>query len=1556
MTLVSYTQNHEDIMLWRALRHVQGGFYVDVGANDPVDDSVTKLFYDRGWQGINVEPSVEYFARLQEQRPRDINLSCAAGAEDGTIQFYETTTRGWSTSDRDVGESYLAQGLATFKTVEVLKLDTIFGRFLPKDIHFLKIDVEGAEASVLQGLSLDRYRPWILVIESLDPLSQRPIFDTWEPVLLRHEYQFVYFDGLNRYYLAQEHFALAPAFSAPPNVLDGFQSSTVVDLLTRNVRAESEVTKLRAQRLMVGSKVEELLDRISSAEATTDQLRTNLQQTEAELTDVRQQYFSLLRSRSWRFTRPLRVVGQFVRWSIHYAKATSIGQKFKVLLLRGFIRAAKRIDLHPKIKRGLMRLVSSMPALDYKLRSILTAHRLNPDSAEHVIRVADIVFDDRIMRDYESDRIALPLPAGQRVLYLYVDHTVQCPTNTGVQRVTRILASSLVSHGEYVRYVKWDAGSNQCLLINFEEREHLARWNGPAIKVGESDIYPAPDSLQIPVSPRASSENHWLIVPEVTHITFNAHPVTLDLLLWSRRSGLKSGFIFYDAIPLRRKELSEMAHKHAQYMKQLLLADVVWPISDWSAKDLLAYWATQESADTKSQPEVQTLPLPGESLLSQRANTSEAADQLILSIGSIETRKNQVQLIHAFELYRKKHPQSKWRLTLVGNLHPSVADEVRRATSSDPAIKHLGHVSDQELDALYRSCAFTVFPSMEEGFGLPILESLWYGKPCICADFGAMAEVAYDGGCLTVDTRSLDALTAAVTRLIQEDDLRLMLAKQAFARPIKTGYEYAGEICARVEHESQPAARLGHVYYWIDATLQFNKNTGIQRVSRQLARALMSIGIDLIPVKWNETLEQFGPVTNTELTFFAKWNGPDTSAWHEWVAPANAKSGSWFFMPDLPLNRSPTERAKLICFARNVGLRCAAVFYDAIPWKMRNIYPPHFAEAHREYMVGLNQYDLVLPISSYSRDDLVDFLGDALEKPQSLDAKIKVVALPGEFSESSRITQSVMPNDTSVTILCVGTVEPRKNHETLLNAFALAAQHSNVKLQLVIAGGSHSIEPALAVRVREFIASHPGIVWEENADDARLRELHAQCSFTVYPSVEEGFGLPILESLWYGKPCICANFGAMMEVAEGGGCMIVDVRNANALAETIQQLAEDRTLRDKLSHEAMHRAFKSWRDYAQEVAMRLAHTTPTPKAAPLFLAAAEIKDRAAAMMLRKRPKLSICISTYNRAEWLATSLRNWAALYPLPQPDVELLVCDNTSTDHTPEVIKPYLSRPDFSYHRNVQNVGMLGNLRETAHHASGEYVWIVGDDDLLLPGSIERVLDAIHLHPQVALVYLNYAFTRVEDARTVTDFSTFFREATPIVPAEADQKGPIREICARNENFFTAIYTLVFRRDHAIRAYSQDTTGRPFSTMSTCIPTTKYVLNYMMEEPGVWIGTPQLIVNMNVSWAKYAPLWILERIPEVYEVAEQKGVASEEIDRWRRHTLPGVEHYFREIFSTDPLNNAAYFSASRLVRRFKHLPEFAEISSSLREIYSRAHELGHPAAKLPVSRVFPNI
>jgi len=1126
--------------------------------------------------------------------------------------------------------------------------------------------------------------------------------------------------------------------------------------------------------------------------------------------------------------------------------------------------------------------------------------------------------------------------------YVFVDHTIACPTNTGVQRVVRGVAKDLVDGGSRVVFVKWDPKTAGCVRINVAERTYLGQWNGPALSAGDVDFYAPAGAPAVPIKVAANSGS-WLLVPEVTHITFQSEPVTARLIAWARAVDLGIQFIYYDAIPLRRPEFAEIAARHAQYMRDLCAADAIWPISRWSADELASFWRAGRDADNAHLPIIRPLHLPAQ-FDQRRIVDVQPGEKLILSVGTLEPRKNQIALIRAFQEFLSEHPDSGWRLVLVGNLHPVVADDIRAATRPDSAIQFREHVSDLELTDLYQRCAFTVFPSIDEGFGLPILESLWHAKPCICANFGAMSEVASGGGCLEVDVRDHGSLKSALERLIDDAELRQSLSRDAVNRQMTQWSDYLNEIYVR------GAAAEPLIFFWVDATISFPTNTGIQRVARQLARGLIESGFRLVPVKWGSLDEPFHPVSVEELTHFAAWNGPPVDGWNCWIAPECHRGAGWFLMSELPLNLSAAEQEAVRRTAEVSKLKTAAVFYDTVPWKMRDIYPKPFYTAHLSYMRELSFYSVVLPISKYSRNEYVNVLMQEFRLTRPSLGHVLACTLPGEFPELPRqnVTRFSDKNE-QIQILSVGTVEPRKNHELLLDAFELARRRSGTPLRLTIVGGGHSIDPGLAERVRARIKDDPQVAWEEGADDARIGQLYGECDFTVYPSVEEGFGIPILESLWHGKPVICADFGAMLEVAaEGGGCITINVRDAEALATTIVELANTPLSRERLAEEARTRERRSWREYSENVAAHLGlWTHPTREV---------VETHREAMQLMQRPKLSVCISTYNRAEWLTIGLKQFADAYPAPIDGVELVICDDASTDHTPDVVSPYLARPDFSYRRNLLNVGMLENLRETVQAAGGEYIWVLGDDDLLRPGAIERALQAIGTSPAPSLVYVNYAYTNVTDARTVTDFDRFFVDAIPIVPPEGDLIGPIREICAQNENFFTAIYTLILRRDHALAAYSQDTSGRPFSTMLTCIPTTYYVFNHMMDEMGVWIGDPQIVVNMNVSWKRFAPLWILERIPEVYEVARQKGVAAENIDRWRRHTLPIVAYHFADIFADDPLNNAEYFSAKRLIRRFSDLPEFETYRSDLLDIYTRAHEDGHRSASEPPDAVFGEV
>lgn len=247
--IVSYAQNGEDILLWRALKHVGQGFYIDVGAQDPVEFSVTKAFYELGWHGINIEPVSQWHERLLRDRPHDINLRLAVSSQPGKVQLFEVEDTGLSTVDPDVAHRHESEGYTLHeRIVECATLDQICADNEVGTVHFLKIDCEGAEKSVLEGASFSRVRPWIVLVEATEPMSTKPTWRDWECLLTGRNYQFVFFDGLNRFYLAEEHKDLAPAFDAPVNVfdvMDGVRRIAEIKAQERIDRLQGEVEGLR---------------------------------------------------------------------------------------------------------------------------------------------------------------------------------------------------------------------------------------------------------------------------------------------------------------------------------------------------------------------------------------------------------------------------------------------------------------------------------------------------------------------------------------------------------------------------------------------------------------------------------------------------------------------------------------------------------------------------------------------------------------------------------------------------------------------------------------------------------------------------------------------------------------------------------------------------------------------------------------------------------------------------------------------------------------------------------------------------------------------------------------------------------------------------------------------------------------------------------------------------------------------------------------------------------------------------------------------------------------
>jgi FkbM family methyltransferase len=332
---VSYAQNGEDVVLWRALPTVSAGHYVDVGASDPVDDSVTKAFYDRGWRGLNIEPVPAVAELLRTQRPGDVVLEAAIGAtEASNLTFHEVVGTGLSTTVESIAAEHAQDGFEVQDIkVACRRLDEVIAEhgLLDREIHFLKIDVEGAEGDVLASVDLRRWRPWVLVVEATAPNRPEPTWSHWEPVVLAAGYQFCLFDGLSRFYVADEHAdKLKDALSYPACPLDGYTSHRATKAEERAAEAAARAQALWADAIRWRAAA---LDRWS--EAVVEQTR-RVEQAEAECAtaraeaaaavdlaahadrvakaceiqrdDLEVELASMRQTLSWRVTAPLRVV------------------------------------------------------------------------------------------------------------------------------------------------------------------------------------------------------------------------------------------------------------------------------------------------------------------------------------------------------------------------------------------------------------------------------------------------------------------------------------------------------------------------------------------------------------------------------------------------------------------------------------------------------------------------------------------------------------------------------------------------------------------------------------------------------------------------------------------------------------------------------------------------------------------------------------------------------------------------------------------------------------------------------------------------------------------------------------------------------------------------------------------------------------------------------------------------------------------------------------------------------------------------------------------------
>jgi FkbM family methyltransferase len=167
--LKSYSQFHEDLIIDFIMDFKEKGFYIDIGANDPILDSNTKRFYDRGWTGINIEPGRDSFEKLCLSRPKDINLNIGIGPMNGNVTFYQVIENPQVSSfDKELSKIAAEKSGWTIKEIEieVCQIVDVFERYVnDKHVDFMSVDAESLDLEVLQGNNWTRFRPTILIVE-----------------------------------------------------------------------------------------------------------------------------------------------------------------------------------------------------------------------------------------------------------------------------------------------------------------------------------------------------------------------------------------------------------------------------------------------------------------------------------------------------------------------------------------------------------------------------------------------------------------------------------------------------------------------------------------------------------------------------------------------------------------------------------------------------------------------------------------------------------------------------------------------------------------------------------------------------------------------------------------------------------------------------------------------------------------------------------------------------------------------------------------------------------------------------------------------------------------------------------------------------------------------------------------------------------------------------------------------------------------------------------------------------------------------------------------------
>lgn len=385
-------------------------------------------------------------------------------------------------------------------------------------------------------------------------------------------------------------------------------------------------------------------------------------------------------------------------------------------------------------------------------------------------------------------------------------------------------------------------------------------------------------------------------------------------------------------------------------------------------------------------------------------------------------------------------------------------------------------------------------------------------------------------------------------------------------------------------HGGPPRVEVtGGVVVDVAHTARTGLATGIQRVTRETVRRWAGTH-DLRLVGWADGLRALRPLDPAERRQALTGAGGSLAPGEQrTVGTVVVPWQGTFLLPELAPERERTLR--LMALSRYAQCRTATIGYDCVPISSAETTDLGVSEAFAGYLAAARHFDRVATISAAAATEYRGWR-TMLKAIGVAGPDIRAVPLPTErvvptANDCARARARFLVGDLPL-LLCVGTHEPRKNHVALLHA-AETAWRAGHRFSLSFIGGhSWSSDRFVNILATLQAAGRP-VDDHRDVDDGTLWGAYSLSRAVVFPSLHEGFGLPVAEALAVGTPVVTSSYGSMAEIAAGGGALLVDPRDDAALATVLGVVASDRSAVARLRAEAAARPGRTWDEYAAEL-------------------------------------------------------------------------------------------------------------------------------------------------------------------------------------------------------------------------------------------------------------------------------------------------------------------------------------------------------------------------------------